>query len=374
MRFADIPGHAETKRRLREMVDNNQIPHALLLEGPEGIGKYALARAMAQYIHCTDRTADGDSCGKCAACRQHESFNHIDVFYSFPLLKKNSKPTVSDDYAPEFRELMAESPLMDFDSWLSRLGNVNGQPMIYVEEAAELIRRLNLTARQSRFKIVLMWLPERLRTEAANKLLKAIEEPYADTLFLMTSDNPRAILPTIYSRTQRVAVRRYDDAEIAEILQQDDHVDEHTALAAAALAEGSLRRARHMAGLSRERQRYLDLFMQLMRLAWQRKIIDLRAWSADTASLGREGSIRFYEYCSRMIRENFILNIGDRELTALTPDEIAFSSKFSPYINERNVEDLMRVIDEARNDTALNGNAKIIAFDLAVKAILLLRR
>lgn len=373
MRFADIPGQEHTKQRLREMVDSGRIPHALLLEGPQGVGKYALIRAMAQYIHCTARSG-GDSCGRCPACLQHQSFNHIDVMYSYPVLKKDSKPTVSDDYAAEFREFIKESPIMDFEQWLPRLGNVNGQPKIYVEEANELLRRLNLKARQARYKIVLMWLPERLNQDTANKLLKLVEEPYNDTIFLMASDNPRGILPTIYSRTQRINVPRYGEAEIAAILQSETGIDATTAADAAAISDGSLVTAYHMAGLNKERQLHLELFMRLMRLAWQRKVIDLRAWSVDIAALGREGQMRFYDYCARMIRENFIYNIGNDSLVAMTGDERGFSAKFAPFINERNVEDLSATLDAARNDTALNGNAKIISFDLAVKVILLLRR
>lgn len=374
MRFADIPGQEATKQRLRDMADRGHIPHALLLEGPQGVGKFALIRALAQYIHCTDRTPDGDSCGRCAACLQHQSFNHIDVIYSFPVLKKNSKPTISDDYADEFHDFMRECPVMDFEQWLPRLGNVNGQPVMYVDEANELLRRLNLKARQSRYKIVLMWLPERLNTDTANKLLKLVEEPYDDTIFLMSSDNPRGILPTIYSRTQRISVPRYSEQEITATLMAETGIDREAAANAAALADGSMSTAYQLAGLDKERQRYLDLFIQLMRLAWQRKVLELRAWSLDAAALGRESSIRFYDYCVRMVRENFIYNIGDDRLVALTQAERQFSSKFSPFINERNVEDIASTLDAARNDTAQNGNAKIIAFDLAVKIILLLRR
>ncbi len=373
MKFADIPGHDDVKQRLRQMVDDHRIPHALLLEGPAGTAKFALARAMAQYIHCTNHV-NGDSCGKCAACLQHQTFNHADTFYSFPVIKKNSKPTISDDYAADFHEYLEKNPWMDFDNWLSILGNANAQPMIYVEEAAELLRKLNLTARSAKFKVVVMWLPERLREEAANKLLKLVEEPFPDTIFLMTSDNPRKILPTIYSRTQRISVKRYDDAEVAAVLSSTLKIDSPTASALASTAEGSLSRALALAGSDKESQQFLDLFMELMRLAWQRKVGLLKAWSVKVAELGREGSMRFYDYCARMVRENFIMNLGVPQLNLLTPAEKSFSVKFSPFINERNVEGLIEVLDAALRDTMLNGNAKIISFDLAVKAILLIKK
>ncbi len=377
MRFADIPGHEDVKCRLRDMADTDRIPHALLLEGPEGIGKFALARAFAQYVHCTGRT-DGDSCGRCPSCLQHQGFNHIDTLYSFPLLKKKSRPTVSDDYASEFREFMSRDLFMPFAGWLDDLGNANGQPMIYVEEATRLLERLNLAAHQGEYKIVLMWLPERLRPEAANKLLKLVEEPFHDTIFVMTSSSPRLILPTIYSRTQRIAVAPYTEEEVARWLA-DRHpgVPSAAVQAAAALSHGSMSVAGRMLVADHERLRHLDLFKQLMRLAWQRKIVPLRAWSLDVAALGREGSMRFYGYCSRLLRENFILNIDPADapqITSLSTDEREFCTRFCPYVNERNVVGLMGLFDDAISHTAINGNAKIIAFDVAVQAILLLKR
>ncbi len=375
MKFSDIPGHEDVKNHLRALVDNDRIPHALLLEGPSGSAKFALARAFANYIHCTDRTPEGDSCGKCPACLQHAKFNHIDTFYSYPVLKKKSgQVTISDDYAPEWRQYLHDSPFMDFDYWLSLLGNTNGQPVIYVDEAAELLRRLNLTARQSKYKIVLLWLPERLQEAAANKLLKLIEEPHSDTLFIMSSDNPRSILPTIYSRTQRISVRRYSDDEISNTLVLKYAVSPDAALSIATLAEGNMSAALRLMDSGKRNQKFLDLFMQLMRLAWLRKVGDLRKWSDEIADLGREGAIRFYDYCSHMVRENFILNIGDWRLNALSKEEMEFSSRFSPFINVVNVETISATLDSARNDMLLNGNAKIIAFDLAVKMILLIKR
>lgn len=373
MRFADIPGHDYEKSRLRALVDEGRMPHALLLHGPSGVGKFMLARALAQYVHCTDRTPDGDSCGRCQACLQHQDLMHIDTFYSFPVLKKDG-PTLSRDFTAEWKEFLAKSPFMDFETWLSMLGNTNGQPVIYKEEAAELLNRLNRTPRQSKYKVVLMWLPERMNDTAANKLLKLVEEPAEDTIFIMTSDNPAAILPTIYSRTQRVAVKAYSEQQLAEILSSTTRLDPENVRLASSLGEGSVTGAIRASGTDRTRRQFLDLFMTLMRKAYARKVGDLRQWSDEIAKLKREGAIRFYEYCARLVRENFIFNIGDDSLISLTPEEREFSSRFSPFINVANVEDIFRIFTDARNDTAANGNAKIIAFDLAVKMILLIKR
>ena len=263
---------------------------------------------------------------------------------------------------------------MDFELWLSMLGNANGQPQIFVDEAAALSDRLTRTPRQSKYKIVLLWLPERLQESAANKLLKLIEEPYSDTLFLMSSNSPREILPTIYSRTQRIDVTRYSDSEIATILSGRHAVATEEAEAVAPLADGDITKALRLVSTDKTKAVYLDLFIRLMRLAYTRKVGELRKWSVEVAALGREGSMRFYDYCAHLVRENFILNIGDLNLVSMAPDELEFSRRFSPFINVVNVERIFDTLTAARNDTGLNANGKIVAFDLAVKMILLIKQ
>lgn len=374
MRFRDIPGHEDVKERLRAMADERRVPHALLLEGPVGSAKFMLIRALAQYIHCENHTPDGDSCGKCPSCLQHQTFNHIDTIYSFPVIKKAGKSTISNDCFGEFKNFISDSPYMDIEKWIAMLGNINSQPVIYVEEGAELIRRLNFTARQSLFKIVLLWLPERLKEETANKLLKLIEEPHPDTIFLMSSDNSRSILPTIYSRVQRIAVSRYSDDEIKHFLTASYPVSETDAETLARLSSGNVIEALSLVDISRMRQQFLDYFIELMRKAYQRKVGLLRQWSNDVAALGREQIIKFLDYASRLIRENFILNLHVDQLNYLTEDERKFSVNFARFINERNVLKMFEVLNKAREDIAGNANPKIVLFDLAVKTILLIKQ
>lgn len=374
MRFRDIPEHEDVKERLRAMADERRVPHALLLEGPVGSAKFMLIRALAQYIHCENHTPDGDSCGKCPSCLQHQTFNHIDTIYSFPVIKKAGKSTISNDCFGEFKNFISDSPYMDIEKWIAMLGNINSQPVIYVEEGAELIRRLNFTARQSLFKIVLLWLPERLKEETANKLLKLIEEPHPDTIFLMSSDNSRAILPTIYSRVQRITVSRYSDDEIKHFLTASYPVSETDAETLARLSSGNVIEALSLVDISRMRQQFLDYFIELMRKAYQRKIGLLRLWSNDVAALGREQIIKFLDYASRLIRENFILNLHVDQLNYLTEDERKFSVNFARFINERNVLKMFEVLNKAREDIAGNANPKIVLFDLAVKTILLIKQ
>lgn len=373
MRFQDIPGHEDVKQRLRELVDSGRMPHALMLEGPQGVGKYALARATAQYLHCTDRR-DGDSCGVCPSCRQHQSMNHIDTLFSFPVVKRAAgKATVSDDWIAEFRRFITDDIFMDMDGWLRALDNPNTQPSIFVEEGAELQRRMAYTAHASRYKVVLMWLPERMQEEAANKLLKLVEEPFADTKFIMASNNPRQVLPTIYSRVQRIRVPRYSDQEVCDWLVARG-VDAQAAVDASVLAEGSLTRALKLAGTNADDSRYFDWFVELMRLAYQKKISGLKVWAQKVGAEKREPVMRFLDACTRLLRENFIFNFRSPALNLQTAKETQFSQNFARFINERNVLALVQAFTAARNDVQANANPRIVLFDLAVTVVLLLRK
>lgn len=374
MKFSDIPGHESVKRRLREMVDADRLPHALLLQGPAGVGKMMLARALAQYIHCTDRTPDGDSCGKCPSCLQHQTFNSIDTHFSFPVLKNGMNNVTSDDWIAEWRDFLVDSPYMDFSLWLSRLKNENGQPRIYVSESESLIHKLNFTTHHNNHKVVILWLPERMNPECANSLLKIIEEPFPDTRIIMVSNTPGEILPTIYSRLQRIDVRRLPDDVVTSWLTSNFDLNDADARSLARLADGSILNAQAEAATSREAKVFLDLFIRLMRLAYQRDIARLKAWSIEVAALGREPIRKFLAYSQRMVRENFIMNLHVDSLNYLNRAEWEFSVRFAPFITTDNVIRLINLLAGADTDIAGNANAKVVMLDVAVKSILLLKR
>lgn len=372
MKFSDIKGHDDVKRRLRDMADSDRIPHALLLEGEEGIGKLQMALTFAQYVHCEHRVG-GEPCGKCPYCLQHQSNNHPDLFYAFPIFKKASETVFCDEYITEWNEFLAHSRYHSFEDWLGFLNPGTKQPVIYNSEGSQIIHKISVKSYSSRYKIMIMWLPEKMKEECANRLLKMIEEPYENTVLLFVSNKPNEILPTIYSRIQRVGMKRLSDSLVAECLTQSLAVDSQTAMSFAALSEGSVTKAMGLMDSAADNAMFLDMFKQLTRMAYLRDVRGLKVWSEEAADMKREKNVLFLTYLSRLFRENFIYNIGNRSLNYLTPQEEQFSAKFCPFVNERNVEAIENETARAASDIARNANAKIVMFDYAVKMVVALR-
>ena len=377
MKFSETIGQESAKSRLINMIDNDEIPHAILIHGEAGVPKLALARAVAQYIHCENRT-NGDSCGTCPSCRQHQSLNHADTYYSFPIVKKSGKSEEnanSDDYSNEWKEFLEDNPIVEnYEKWLSFLKNENAQPVIYKGESVNIIHKMSLSTLSSKYKILIMWLPEKMNATCANRLLKLIEEPSSDSIFLLVSDNCNAILPTIYSRTQRIELKRLSVDAIAEYLRNKYNIEHKDALAVAATADGNIIQAENNLAFDSENKEFFKEFVSLMRLAYSRDLKQLREWSERIFAYKREKIRRFLKYAGRMIRENYIYNIKDPELNFMTQEEENFSVKFAPFINEGNVIKMIDELNRAEIDIAGNANGKIVLFDLAIKITILIKR
>lgn len=377
MKFSEVIGQENAKSRIIRMIDNDEIPHALLIHGEPGIPKLALARAMAQYIHCENRQ-NGDSCGHCPSCMQHRSLNHADTYYSFPIVKKSSKSEEnanSDDYSGEWKEFISENPIVEnYEKWLAVLKNENAQPVIYKGESVNIIHKMSLSTLSSKYKVLIMWLPEKMNATCANRLLKLIEEPSNDSIFILVSDNCNAILPTIYSRTQRIELKRLPVDVIAEYLKEKYNLDGQDALAVAATADGNIIQAENNLAYNSESKDFFKEFVSLMRLAYSRDLKSLREWSERIFAYKREKIRRFLKYAARMVRENYIYNIKAPELNYLTQEEEAFSVKFAPFINEGNVIKMLEELTKAEIDIAGNANGKIVLFDLAIKITIFIKR
>lgn len=377
MKFSEVIGQEEAKKRLINMIDSDEIPHALLIHGEAGIPKLALARAAAQYLHCTNRQ-NGDSCGVCPSCMQHQSLNNADTYYSFPFVKKSGKnddSANSNDFSDEWRAYIEENPIVEnYEKWLTFLKNENAQPLMYKGESVNIIHKMSLSALSSKYKVLIMWLPEKMNDKCANSLLKLIEEPTKDSIFLLVSDNCNAVLPTIYSRTQRIELKKLSTTQIATYLEKKYSIDIQDAIAVAATADGNVARAENNLAFDSENKDFFKEFVTMMRLAYSRDLKQLKEWSERIFAYKREKIRRFLTYASRMIRENYIYNIKDSQLNYMTRDEENFSTKFSPFINEGNVIKMLDEFNRAEIDIAGNANGKIVLFDLAIKITILIKR
>ncbi|MBD5356455.1 MAG: DNA polymerase III subunit delta [Bacteroides sp.] len=362
MKFSDIAGHNEAVGALRTIADSGKIPHAILLTGISGIGKMRLARAFAQYVHCKNRQG-GDSCGVCPSCLQHEKFNNPDIHFIYPVVKKD-KALVSTDYIDSWKEMLTEWSYMPQEKWNELINAGNSQPAIFVNESESIIAKASLSAYQENYKIFLIWLPEKMRPEAANKLLKIIEEPFEDTIFILVCNDDSRLLPTIYSRVQRFNMRPLSQEEISLHLVSAYGIEQNVADASSKVAEGSIMKAEELACHPNEILEFSSLFKEIMRMGYSLSARRLKQLSEVCAAMGREKLGRFLAYTGRMIRENFIYNMRLPQISLLTPEEEEFSYRFSPFIHEGNVEGLAAEISRAATDIERNANAKIVMFDL----------
>lgn len=374
LKFSNVIGQHEVKQHLLQMVRENKLPHALMFCGPQGAGKLPLALAFARYLLC-DSPSEEEACQACANCRMTEDWAHPDLHFSFPVYKaKSTDHPVSDDYLQQWRQLVRQNPYFDTELWLEEIKAENQQITFYVQESDALQKKLALKSSQGGRKVVIIWLPEKMSQEVSNKLLKLIEEPPAKTHFLLVSEDPDMVLGTIQSRVQRINVPPLSEEEVKEALVQVHAVPEQTAQQLAHLAQGSMTSALKRMQAGNENREFFELFMQLMRASYGRRIKEMQSWSQEVAAMGREKQKRLLDFSQRLIRENFIYNFHRPEMTFMSQEEQQFSTRFAPFINERNIIGIMDELSAAQRDIAQNVNARMVFFDFALRMIVLLKQ
>jgi len=375
--FNEVIGQQEVQERLVQMVSEGRLPHAMMLCGPAGSGKLALAVAFGCYLlnrkPNNPMFPDDPDNQESPMLRKLE---HPDLHFTYPTIKLPSMGTdhkpVSDDFAREWHELIMQGPYFTLDQWLTAIGAENQQAIITAGESDELVRKLSLKSSQGGYKVSIIWLPERMNIECANKLLKLIEEPPTQTVFLMVCQEPDKLLETIRSRVQRIDVKKLPDDIIRQALIERRGIDEESARRISRMSNGSWMKALEALQVDNENKQFLDLFIQLMRLAYQRNVKELRKWSETMAAFGREKQKRFLEFFLRMTRENFMYNFQQADLCYMTQEEEAFARNFARFINEANVLQLYELSNRAIRDIGQNANAKIVFFDFALQVIVLL--
>ncbi len=367
MTFSEVIGQQEAQERLKQMAESGHLPHALMFCGPQGSGKMALATAFACYL------LDN---GTPSAKAMLEKLEHPDLHFTYPTIKLPSmgsdhKP-ISDDFAKEWHELMMQGPYFTMDEWMQAMGGENQQAIITAGESDELVRKLSLKSSQGGYKICVVWLPERMNIECANKLLKLIEEPPQQTVFIMVCEEPDKLLETIRSRVQVIDIRKTSNEDIQKALVERRGIDEEAARRISRLANGNWLKALEELQVGSENELFLDMYIMLMRLAYQRKIKDMQKWSEQMAGMGREKQKRWLTFFLRMTRENFMYNFQNEELIYMTQKEEDFARNFARFVNENNVLPISDLTNLAIRDIGQNANAKIVFFDFALQMIVLL--
>ena len=374
MRFADITGQEDLKRHLVQSVNAGRISHAQLFTGQAGAGAYV------QYLCCRHRRG-GDSCGECPDCKQIAALAHPDLHLVFPVNKQGKKSGEvmrSDEFLPLFRGLFAErGGYFSAQDWYDRLDlGKTLKGMIAAREADDIIRKLSFKSFEADYKTMLIWLPEAMNEEAANKILKILEEPWEKTLFLLISEQPERLLPTIISRTQEVAVPRIAPDVLERAAQERGVTDPVKARNIARLAGGDLVELQHLvAGESDAlRKENFELFCGLMRLSYNDRHLELVTWAEEAAQLSREQQRAFLRDASRLLRESYMLHAGINEISYLWGEELAFCSKFAPFVGSQNIEPLIAEIECALAQISQNGNPTIVFTHFALSVSKMIKR
>lgn len=375
MHWNEVIGQEEAKARLMQLVNDGRLPHALLFCGPAGSGKMALALAFASYL--LTETASSETV-KHNAEAMLAKWQHPDLHFTFPVIRptgiSSDHKMVSDDFSKEWHEMLAEGPYFSMDQWLGQMRAANQQAIIYASESDDIIRKLSLKSSQGGYKVCIIWLPERMNGECANKLLKIIEEPPQQTVFILVSEEPEKLLETILSRTQRFDIKKIETAAVERALVERRGLDEAVAHRIARVANGNWLKAMEELDAGNENRLFLDMFIMLMRLAYQRNVKELKHWSETMAGYGREKQKRMMAYFLRLIRENFMYNFQNPELVYMTQEEENFAKNFARFINEANVLEFSDLFTRIIRDIGQNANPKIVFFDMALKVIVLLIR
>jgi DNA polymerase-3 subunit delta' len=379
MLFKDVLGLNYIKSHLIKSVDNGRVPHAQLFVGPEGSGTLPMAIAYAQYVLCANTSGENNT-GNAACNLKFEQFSHPDLHFAFPVTTTDSvkKHPVSSHFLTEWRELLKEQPYGNLYDWYKRLGVDNKQGQIGVDEALDITKALALKSYEGGYKIMLIWMVDKMNTAAANKLLKLIEEPPNKTVFLLIAEDEEQILSTIKSRCQLIHFPPLAEEDIKNGLIKQYNLSEKDALSIAHQSDGNYNKACDLVYQDSEDLQFETWFITWIRSAFKAKgnkssIHDLISWSEEIAKTGRETQKLFLTYCINFFRQALLLNYNAKSLVYFDIKTKNFDlSKFAPYVHNNNILDISEALQDAIYHIERNGNSKIILTDLSIKLTRLL--
>lgn len=365
MFFRDIIGQDHVKQRLTQSVRDGRISHAQLFFGPEGCGTLALAVAYARFIHCTNR-GEQDGCGECPSCVKYNKLVHPDLHFVFPVALSKDVRT-STAVISEWREALLDNPYITLEEWFGKLEAENKQAVIGTEESAETLRKLSLTTFEAEYKIMIVWMAEKMNASAANKLLKILEEPPDKTLFLLVTENEAELLRTIVSRTQLVKAYRISDNDLVQALITRHELSEADAQKISYQADGSYAAARQLIHRSEQAAFNLATFQKWMRASLKFDAQKVLESVDELAGVGRERQKQFIAYALDLVRDSLLLQFGEEGMVRLSGEELAFVKKFAPFVHGGNGERFMEELNKAYQHIERNGSPKIIFMDMSFR-------
>jgi DNA polymerase-3 subunit delta' len=406
VKFSEVIGHQEVKDRLSALLTADRLPHAMMILGPEGSGGLALALALAQNLVCERRSSRQeetpglfvapsmfgeepaapsdtelltDACGVCPACTKAAKFIHPDIHYTFPVVtvKGKNSPPVSADYITYWRKALADNPYMNAVDWLLQITDENKQGNITVNECHDIIRGITLKSYESRYKVQIIWMAEYLR-EAGNTLLKVIEEPPADTIFILVVENIELVLNTIISRTQLIKLPAIEDTDLASYLLTQYEISDKVALRIARISDGNLNAAMEYAGGAEHQsdamlREWLSLCLRIKAPQAPEHSVKLFELVENIAKIGRENQKIFLKYFLWFLRESNLLSIG---LTSekLEGPELEFAKKLATVLDPDTTERLHKLISKVHYYIERNTNPKIIFMSTSFRIASILRK
>ena len=380
MLFSEILGQEHIKKHLTTSADNGRIPHAQLFVGPEGSGTLPLAIAYAQYILCQNTNSENNN-GIEACNLKFKNFSHPDLHFAFPVATtdKVKKHPVSSHFLTEWRDLLTKQPYGNLFDWFRTLGIDNKQGQIGVDEAQDIVKSLSLKSYEGGYKVMLIWMAEKMNTAAANKLLKLIEEPPNKTVFILIAEEEERIINTIRSRCQVLHFPPLAEEVIKNGLIRKFQIPETEAVKIAHQSNGNFNKAADLVYSDSEDTQFEEWFVLWVRSAFKAKgnksaIHDLMAWSENLAKTGRETQKQFLNFCIDFFRQALLLNYKANDLVFMEPKSSFKLEKFAPFVHGNNIMEISEELQSAIYHIERNGNSKIILADLSIKLTRLLHK
>ncbi|HBY70101.1 MAG TPA: DNA polymerase III subunit delta' [Flavobacteriaceae bacterium] len=380
MDFSNVIGQKHLQSHLLTTIENGRIPHAQLFIGKSGTGVLPAAIAYANAILCSNFSPESEAYKKCS--QKVSSFAHPDLHFVYPVNTndKIKKHPVSDNFSEEWREFLRENPYGSLFQWLQKLGIEKKQGIIKVDEAADMMKKLSLKAYEGGYKVMIIWMADKMNTQSANKILKLIEEPPEKTVLLLLTEDEEQLIGTIQSRCQKLHFPLLSEEDIATFLQRKKQLDENTSLKIAHRANGDINKALQIIDEDSDDKAFERLFIDWVRTAFKAKgnkasINDLLSWSDTVAGLGRETQKKFLTYCIEVFRQALLKNYKAESLLFFEANDSKFSlEKFAPFVHQNNIFDITEALEKAIYHVERNGNGKIIFTDLSISLTRLIHR